>query len=495
MVGDVGMLGPATPYGQSVGGVRDRRGSKMPLSREDFLRASQGEPLAIPPEMFGPPPTRGEEMPDHPDLRRCVDWLKSYLQPGEWESRRNAAFTRLYASAYGFPAEDERGRFFDESDKFGWYLFLAEAFFDHPWNYEPMYGSRVVPLFAALGRDLELLNSVAGLDERVKRLVGPERRQPNGGVFELLVAAAYRRAGGEVAFRPERPGIAKTHDMDVTIGGRELAVECKRLETSDYGERERMRMRELWEPAAYIANAAERSTFGNVSFLIPVFGVPNRYLHDKVRRWLDSGSPAHVWADEVARGTMGEPDLTPLQHVLEGNEVLSASTRLQELLTGQYVRHARILQAVRTRQGMSPRYIKACDLAILLQWQSLAPASIDAKARDVLKKLAEANSQLPDDKPGIVHIGFEAVEGDEVERARYAKILASTGNFDPKGKPLEYVYIHYFVPESPPDEAWAFDETVHWQKIGGTDPRPLRSAFLVMPGGVQGRDGPHWEAG
>jgi hypothetical protein len=387
-------------------------------------------------------------MPDYPDLRRAVDWLKSYIKPEDWKARRDAAFIRLYASAYGVPAEDARGRFFDDSDTFGWYLFLAEAFIDHPWNYEPMFGSRVVPLFAVLGRNLELLKSVRGVDERVTRLVGQERRQPNGGVFELLVAAAYRRAGGDVAFRPERPGVAKTYDMDVSIAGSELAVECKRMETSEYGDRERMRMRELWEPAAARAQSADRSTFGNVSFFIPVFDVPDDYLYDKVSEWLESGLPSLVWADEVASGVVGEPDLEPLQKVLETDEVVAASTRLQELLTGQYVRHARILQVLRARHGMSPRYIAACDLAILLQWQSLALSSIDAKARDVLKRLAEANRQLPEDKPGIVHIGFEAVEGDDVERARYDKVMASTAAFDPQGKPLRYVYVHYFVPEN-----------------------------------------------
>jgi hypothetical protein len=145
------------------------------------------------------------------------------------------------------------------------------------------------------------------------------------------------------------------------------------------------------------------------------------------------------------------------------------------------------------RQAMSPRYLAECDLAILLRWQTLAPAAVDAKATDVLRKLAEANRQLPTDKSGIVHIGFEAVEGDDVERARYEKILTSTGKFDPEGKPLRYVYCHYFVPESPPDQAWAFDETVQWRRISGSGRRPLRSPFLVLPDTAEARRGTHWQ--
>jgi hypothetical protein len=172
----------------------------MQLSRDDFIRASRAEPIVIPPGAFGPPAERGQTWPDYPDLRRAVDWMKSLVGENEWQARRDAAFIRFYGAAVGLPPDDGKGRYFDDSDTFGWYLFLADAFLDHVWNYEPMFGSRVVPVFAAIGRNLELLGSVDGLTKRAKRLVDHERRQPNGGIFELLVAAAYRRAGGDVAF-------------------------------------------------------------------------------------------------------------------------------------------------------------------------------------------------------------------------------------------------------------------------------------------------------
>jgi hypothetical protein len=269
------------------------------------------------------------------------------------------------------PGADERGRFFDDSDTLGWYLFLANAFLDHVWNYEPMFGSRVVPVFAAIGRNLELLRSVDGLTERARRLVGAERRQPNGGIFELLVAAAYRRAGGDVAFRTEEPGIARTYDLDVTLAGRELAVECKRMETGDYGERERARMRQLWAPASDLAQSVERSTFGNVSFSVPVFDVPERYLFDRVSNWLTSGKPSFLWSDSISQGVVGDLDLGPLQKILETDQVLIPGTRLHEILTGRYRRHANYLQALRMQREMSPRYLTGCNLAICFNGKRL----------------------------------------------------------------------------------------------------------------------------
>lgn len=464
------------------------------LSKQVFVDAYPDKPIDFPEALFTPPSGRDGASPDFPDLRTAVDWLKTFMTVDDWRSRRDAACRRLLEPAYGLPPREGKGRFFDVTDTFGWYLFLADAFLDHQWNYEPIYGSRVVPVLAAIGRHLPVLGTVDGLGDRVRRMVGPDRRQPNGGLFELLVAAAYRRAGADVSFRPERPGLAKTHDMDVTMAGRILAVECKRLETGEYGERERARMRKLWGPVSDGFGKLGRSVLGDVDFRIPVVDVPADYLAEKAREWLATGGSQVEWEDDIARGALRELDLRPLQEALLKNDILTAGTRMQELLSGRYERHANYLQAVRTRHGVSPRHMGECDLAVMLRWKSSSAAAIDAKARDVLKRLADANDQLPTDAPGIVHIGFEAVDGDDVERIRFEKILASTERFDPKGKPLEYVYCHYLVPESPPTEAWAFDETVQWRRISGTHPRPLDPGFLVLPDEAGGRWGTHWQA-
>src|SRR5690606_5136889 len=109
-----------------------------------------------------------------------------------------------------------------------------------------------------------------------------------------------------------------------------------------------------------------------------------------------------------SEGVIGAMDLSRLQRVLETDDVLSAGTRLHELLTGRYIRHANYNQVIHFQPGNSPRFIGECDLAILLRWQNSSSVSIRAKARDVMRKLADAHDQLPADKESIVHIGFEA---------------------------------------------------------------------------------------
>ena len=112
-------------------------------------------------------------------------------------------------------------------------------------NYEYIFGSRVLPIFQALGRSVRGLKEVPGAEERVLKLIGPSRSQPNGLLFELLVAGAYLQEGYSVAMVAEQPGKHRTHDLDVLRGGDSWAVECKRMETSEYGEHERKRMRQL----------------------------------------------------------------------------------------------------------------------------------------------------------------------------------------------------------------------------------------------------------
>jgi hypothetical protein len=448
----------------------------------------------FPDDFFDPPAERTEEWPDHPDVRAAVEWFRGFMTAAEWKARRIAAATRLYDMALGRVPPGDKGRLFDEADTFGWYLFLAEAFIDHIGNYEPTFGSRVVPVFAAIGRNLELLKTIDGIDARVRRMVDQDRSQPNGALFELLVAACYARQGGAVTFVPEERGKAKSHDLDVVINGINYAVECKRMETGEYGERERMRMRELWQPCSARLAHLERSTLADVEFRVPLAEVPDDYLVGKVRIWLQSSEPVLEWDDAHGRGRLADLDLRPLQRELENSWILQGSSRLMEVITGEYIRNRSFLQSLRIQHGDNPRYIDECDLAIVLRWQSISDQAISGKARDVLRKLAEANRQLPEGRRGIVHIGFEAVEGDAVERARYDKIIASTAAFDPESKRLEYVYCHYFVPESPPDQSWAFDETTQRRGIRPEGPPPLPEQFLIMPDNAEERQGPHWRS-
>jgi len=283
--------------------------------------------IEIPDSFFEIDGVRPEDWPDHPEVRAAVEWFRGRIGDGEWRRRRMAAAHRLYDLVVNGVQPGKSGRYFDERDTFAWYLFQAEAYVDHIWNYDPVFGARVVPVFAAIGRYLNLLSAVEGVDERVARMVGAERAQPNGPIFELLVAAAYARQGGAVSFVPEQPGATRSHDFDVTLNGRVLAVECKRMEVGDFGEREHLRVRELWGPTAAYLGSIDCSTLAQVDFLVPVATVPADYLTNKVKDWrLDPRRPLS-WEDRVGRGRIAALDLRPLQMVLECGSASKAGPR------------------------------------------------------------------------------------------------------------------------------------------------------------------------
>lgn len=289
--------------------------------------------LDLPTDMFHLRPGEKPLYGEFSDLKKGVAWFKSLMTDAEWVDRREKIAKRFYQSLVG-ELEDPTGmgRFFDERDMFGWHLFLGESFNDHPWNYEVMFGCRVVPVFAAIGRNLDLLLTIQGLESRARRIINSEKSQPSGGLFEILVAGAYARAGAEVSFKPEQPGQTKTHDLDVELNGKKWAVECKTMEGGQYVDKERMRMRELWVPASLQLATAKRNCILNVSFDVELTDVPSDYFKDKAEQFIRARRASVSWVDGFSRGTISELDLRPLQDALENSYWLHPGPQYTKLL-------------------------------------------------------------------------------------------------------------------------------------------------------------------
>ena len=447
----------------------------------------------FPPHMFERLPDEPFHYGEFPDLSAGVGYFRDLMGIEEWKERREAAAWRFYRSLVG-ELEDPtgEGRFYGLEDLFGWYLFLGEAFTDHPQNYEVFYGCRVVPILAAIGRNRELIPKIGGFEERAKRLIGPEKSQPNGGLFEMLVALAYARDGATVAFKPEERGRAKTYDLDVEANGTAWAVECKRLEAGDYVESERTKKRELWMPAAKLIVPSGRSLYANVDFSVELTDVPDDYLDRHVVDFLRSGDDTNLWNDEHASGMIGDLDLKPLQSALEDGYILYPGPIYNKLLTGSYIRYDNLNTIQKVKFAENPHFIDEIGQAIVLRTRSLSEGAVEKKARDIKRKLAEANRQLPEDRPGVIHIGLEALGDDIIEKRRYEKIMSTINDFDPQGKPLSFIYWHYFAPEAPPEETWAIDETFQWRGIR-PEKRPLSLTSLILPPQAEGREGMHWD--
>jgi hypothetical protein len=167
--------------------------------------------------------------------------------------------------------------------------------------------------------------------------------------------------------------------------------------------------------------------------------------------------------------------------------LLHPSSKFTQLLTGSYQRAESMLSMMRVKPASNPHFVESVDSAVVCRWVSHSEEAIDKKARDIMKRLSDANSQLPADIPGVVHIGFEALGADLIEQRRYEKIIDTARRFDPGNSGLEIIYCNYFAPDPAPDEVWAIDETVQWIGKG----RPLIDGRL-LPSESAGRMGVHW---
>jgi hypothetical protein len=161
--------------------------------------------------------------------------------------------------------------------------------------------------------------------------------------------------------------------------------------------------------------------------------------------------------------------------------------------------------SVTTATHVKPAYVVGCDAPILgtyiqeMGWASGftrdfdSTASLDKKAKDITSILAEAVLQVPSEKPSIIHIAAETMEGSTVEKLRTQKVMNSIPSFI-SGKPVLAVRFHRFQPNQTTDKLWEFDETVErfqvdWLEMLGLD----LPVSVVIPSNLVMQSGSHWE--
>ena len=113
----------------------------------------------------------------------------------------------------------------------------------------------------------------------LERLLGSDRGQPDGGLFELLIALVWKRNGySTVEFIPETSH-RKTPDFLARSDRDEWYVECKRLQKrSEYSEREREKWLAMWSPFAQHLARNGHSLVFDVTFHVELETLPDDYL-------------------------------------------------------------------------------------------------------------------------------------------------------------------------------------------------------------------------
>lgn len=439
-----------------------------------------------------------------PDVERAVIYLVERMGIDAWKQRRQAIhdrFKRRLTLEEG-PGPVEGVSVRDREDEIAWYLFLAETSIGDPTALETDQANRILPYIAAFGRKLDAILAIEGAETRIDRLLRRVANQdPDQAIFELLIGSSYVLEGWRVVALPE--SAKKTPDFLVERDGVRFEVECKRFaRRGEYTQLERDAWLRLWTPARLWLNSQATSLVFTVELHVEIASLPGDYLREIVERRFEdfcAGRPFHDIGVCTIRST--PVDLGRISHHLEHNWVKLQTPFERQLLTGRYERDYGITYFVGGRPVSlgeptiaGNRYWEEIDYVLAAYWRCDAPAAREAKARDIRKRLADAAEQLSGEHQGVVHLGIETADGDDVELVRSNKILNTIQKFDPRGKPLHWIYLHFFRSESLPTGTWAFDETCQWHGILPAEFRPLEASFVIGPEDAPGREGKHWEA-
>jgi len=347
-----------------------------------------------------------------------------------------------------------------------------------------------VPIFKRLGTDFDLLERVKGVDDRVERMLDSEKQQPDGALFELLVALVWARNGSkEVELLEEAPP-EKRPDIRALIEDEAWYIECKRLDkTSAYSERERRKWLRMWTQARDVLIDRRYSVVLDVVFHVELESLPDDFLVEELCGKLALVQPpCSVISNEVWEVSASPVDYAAARDHLSRYCVKYPSDQIVELIGGRREPNRGFTSAIEGRfvqMGEGPgnnRFLDKLSFSVGAFWSCDADRSTERKARDIRGRLAEAVRQLPDGERGVVHVGLETLDGQIVEAERYARIVNTVRQFDAEGKDLRWVYCHLFQSYAPPHDCWIIDETVYYfGRSDQTSHEPISKRSSVIP--------------
>lgn len=439
-----------------------------------------------------------------PEIESAFDWLLGFLPAGEWERRKSLIESHLENLLKPKPSTaDATGfhRLVGAEDRVAWYLYLVETSQHEPYRTEVHQASRVLPVFKRIGEDLDRLRKISGIESQVEKLLGPSKGQPDSVLFEMLVALLWSKNEWDVSFIPASP-TEKRPDIRATAGADEWFIETKRMTTnSGYSQKERDKWLRMWSRLKTCLVQNRYPFILDITFHVELHTLDDNFvlmqLENKLR--FVTGE-CQLISNSTWDVSVKIVDFDRIRSHLEDQYVKCHSRQLQELLGGSWERKKGftfVMLSSNVRIGGDRginQYVDEISWAAGAYWRCDAERATEAKARDIRGHLADAVEQLPSVGRGVIHVGVETPDGEEVEAERYARILNTVAMFDAKGKNLRWVYTHLYESYSPPETSWYFDETIYKISVNEpVNPEPISLHATVVPCEAGVMDLAHWE--
>lgn len=230
--------------------------------------------------------------------KKALDWFIESMGEKEWHRRRKGVadyfhsvkdktFTKEVIQADGF--EKHFSPIAVYADWISWYMYLVEAIFERQGCDDPFQSARIYPFFAAIGRDIDALKKMPGINQRLKLMFNEAQNKPDSTLFELAVALLYHRNGWDVVFLEEHPA-KKTPDFEVTRNGMTFWVECKRFaKVTDFAEEERLHWQKRCKHLFNAMRLKKSRAFVDIIFKVPIADTLDHILGAAFFHYVDSG--------------------------------------------------------------------------------------------------------------------------------------------------------------------------------------------------------------
>ena len=266
---------------------------------------------------------------------------------------------------------------------------------------------------------------------------------------------------------------AKSPDLLVRRGESEFYVECKRQSRRPkYAERERQAFLEMWEGVPELVQNCKQWLWFDIVFHEEIALIPSNYLRTCLAHALPLGQLGEytVVDDAVATIRARKINHPAVQRHMAANKVKDGSSMLRSLLgadwaplntSGSMALEAKRSTIAGCENLPSAHWVEEITWATGCTRACDASLSIAAKARDIKKLLVDAVRQVPKDKPSIIHIAIETLEGRDVDHRRAERIRSSLANFK-VDRPVAALFLHSIQCNEVIDKPWEVDETVDW---------------------------------
>lgn len=445
-----------------------------------------------------------KQMGDMDDQGRAL--LRAGLQPflermsqEQWKVRRDRILQNLRDRPKETSLEKAQAIRVRE-DEIGWYLFLCEQAINDPLCTDVSQSQRALPFFAGIGSRWQHAHRITGIDRKMDQLLTDYRQEPDGVIFELSVALAYAAAGWDVEFIKE--GAGKSPDMRVVRQHQEFFIECKRMaRRTQYAEIERNEFLRIWDHAKPLLLQNRQWIWFKGSFHVDASTLPTDFLHKIWKTVLPVGAGEKL-IHHSPQATIHARliDRVAVHRHMHDFWVKANSPMLTRVLGGDWAPDnaaVTLLHAVKTAEvagcevPVLGTYVDEVGFACGFTREFDSEMSIDKKARDVTKLLSEAVKQVPADKPSIIHIAAETMEGVAVERRRTEKVMRKVPEFI-TGKPVVGVRFHRLQSHQRTNLLYEMDETVDKFQPDVIDLSHIPSTVVVPPD-TPLRRGSHWE--